>query len=364
MSDSQATPERDIPTQHAWRDFCLELAKAGDVLLRPDIPATAINRSEGLRYLSRLLRIGLIQNLEAADPDFPVFYRPSDEITKFGGDSPDNVYWSAMVRGTNDYVIRGTRGGAFYFSIGAKIFRAHLDQTVVSTGELTDKTLQCDAKGAFEIIASSKPQPGNWLRMEADTNFLLIRQTRLDHKSEVPGTFHIERIGGDTTPAPLAGEVVRAALMRTAGFVIGNSQKFADWLPVFQKNTNQMEDVGQEWFWKQGGDSLLSYLWGYFKLRPNQAWVLDFTPPPGPYWSFSLYNVWAESLDYRYRPVTVNKHSAKLNADGSVTMVVSPARLDFGNWLDTAGHLEGMALYRGMEIEAVPQVTCRVIDAR
>src|ERR1700730_18144211 len=120
MTNQQLAANRGVSSGQAWRDFCAELADAGDVIMRAEIPAPAIDRAEGLRYLSRLLRIGLLQNLEAADSDFPFFYRPSDEITKYGGDNPDNIYWAAMVKGTNDYRITGKRGTVFYFSIGAK----------------------------------------------------------------------------------------------------------------------------------------------------------------------------------------------------------------------------------------------------
>src|SRR5579863_9880974 len=59
-------------TGEAWRDFCARLADAGEVILRPDAPATPLDRAEGFRYLSRLVRIGLLQGLEAMDPDFPI----------------------------------------------------------------------------------------------------------------------------------------------------------------------------------------------------------------------------------------------------------------------------------------------------
>src|SRR5262249_49801767 len=87
-----AQPLTREATAQIWRDFCAKLAEAGDAFLRTEIPDTAINQGEGLRYLSQLVRCGLMQNLEVADPEFPAFFRPSDEITKFGADNPDNIY--------------------------------------------------------------------------------------------------------------------------------------------------------------------------------------------------------------------------------------------------------------------------------
>ena len=63
-------------TAQIWRDFCAKLADAGDVLLRTEVPDNALHQAEGLRYLTHLLRSGLLQNLEMTDPDFPVFFSP------------------------------------------------------------------------------------------------------------------------------------------------------------------------------------------------------------------------------------------------------------------------------------------------
>ena len=65
--------------------------------------------------------------LEAGDPDFPFFYQLSHATAKIGADNPDNIYWNASIRGTNDYRITGRRGSMFYFSIVANAMRYHID---------------------------------------------------------------------------------------------------------------------------------------------------------------------------------------------------------------------------------------------
>ena len=49
------------------------LEKAGDVLLREELEPTRFDRGEGLRYLSRLLRAGLISFGEATGPTTPAW---------------------------------------------------------------------------------------------------------------------------------------------------------------------------------------------------------------------------------------------------------------------------------------------------
>ena len=57
----------------AWREFCRELEQAGQVLLREQTPDDPLQKAEGLRYLTRLLRAGLESQLEHGDPRFPGF---------------------------------------------------------------------------------------------------------------------------------------------------------------------------------------------------------------------------------------------------------------------------------------------------
>src|SRR5262245_23242342 len=102
------------PSTQAWAEFCETLKRAGAQVLRPEASSTPLDRAEGYRYLTRLLRIGLEMHLGCADPDFPVFFAPSHETGKIGADNPDNLYYMARLNGALDYVIRGERGTVSY----------------------------------------------------------------------------------------------------------------------------------------------------------------------------------------------------------------------------------------------------------
>ena len=343
-----------------WRDFCARLADAGDIILAEDISSDPLDRAEGFRYLSRLTRVGLEMCLESADPNFPYFYRASHETAKIGADNPDNVYWTATVSGTNTYRIRGRRGTMTYFSIGSKANRYHEDGTMASTGELEDAAIAWGPDDTVEFIASAKPQPGNWLRMASDTSFILIRQSYLDRAREKPGHFEIECIDGPDRPALLTAELLDAALIRTGQFVNGTAQTFANWTRKFREQPNELPWRAQSTYWQAGGDPKIVYYHGYFDIKPDEAWVIDFTPPDCPYWNFQLNNWWMESLDYRFAPVTVNKHTAQYNPDGSVTLVISARNPGAHNWLDTTGHRHGTALLRWVGATENPRPSTRI----
>jgi len=89
--------------------------------------------------------------------------------------------------------------------------------------------------------------------------------------------------------------------------------------------------------------------------------VIEVAPPDCDYWNFQLNNYWMESLDYRYFPVTLNKHSAKRGADGSVRIVVSHENPGVENWLDVCGHNQGTMCWRWIGAESPPTPATRVV---
>ncbi|WP_419925356.1 hypothetical protein [Candidatus Poriferisocius sp.] len=103
-----------------------------------------------------------------------------------------------------------------------------------------------------------------------------------------------------------------------------------------------------------------SYNYGYFDLGPDEAWIIEFEPPECEYWNIQLGNHWLESLDFEYYQTNLNHHTAAVEDDGSVRVVV--ARQDPGhpNWLDTAGHARGGLALRWVGADNEPEVRCRV----
>ena len=71
-----------VPSGQAWTDFCRALEQAGEVILRDTAPDTPLDRAEGYRYLTRLLREMLYTTIENSDPDFPRLH----ELDRDGGD--------------------------------------------------------------------------------------------------------------------------------------------------------------------------------------------------------------------------------------------------------------------------------------
>ena len=345
----------------SWAEFCDRLNAAGEVILRPEAPATEIDRAEGWRYLSRLTRIGLEMLLECADPQFPAFYSASHATAKIGADNPDNLYLNATVDGAREYRLTGTRGTVHYLSFASRVNRYAIDGTMLETGALDAEQLVYNADGSFEIYLGGERRHANWLPMTPDTNFVIVRQTFLDRKAERPAELSIECLDATGWPAPLSAEVLDRRLQAVAAFVNGTAKTFADWSLLFRAAPNRLEPQDQQRYQRAGGDPAIYYLHGYWELAPDEALVIDTVVPDCVHWNLQLDNYWMESLDYRYQPAHVNKHSARYNTDGSVTVVIAARDVGVGNFLTTAGHHCGTLLLRWVRADHHPLPRCRVV---
>lgn len=359
---ADASEAADLRLDGVWREFCLKLADAGEVLLRHEAPATPLDQAEGLRYLSRLTRTALNMLVDSSDPYFPRLFKLTDDKLKIGADNPDNIYEQAVISPDCEYRITGKRNSVPYLSFGTKANRYAIDGTMASTGEIELADIEVGAEGDFEIVVSRSPRPGNWLPMAEDSSLLIIRQTFDDKKVEVPAEVRLERISaGPEVPALLTPQAIEAQLTRVAAWVRGTANTFADWSEWFKGQPNRIYAGDQAVFQRAGGDPKIWYGHAYFDLAPDEAWVLKVKPPKCRMWNFQLDNWWMESLDHVHQKVWVNGHQAKYEDDGSVIVVCADADPGFGNWIDLAGHRRGTALWRWIEAEEHPVPDCQVV---
>ncbi|HUS23844.1 MAG TPA: DUF1214 domain-containing protein [Candidatus Binatia bacterium] len=337
----------DVISGRTWSEFCRALERAGAQVLRPEAPSTPLDRAEGWRYLTRLLRIGLEMHLEFADADFPGFFAPSHETGKIGADNPDNLYLMARISGRHEYVIRGERGTVPYLSFGSQKGGYETDGRMEQTGFLDARDLRVAGDGSFEIVVSATPQPQHWLKVDAASNAIIVRQTFLDRSRERPARLAIARRDAGAMPQPLTPERLEQGLQRSAAFVEGTAKLFADWAQGYQRHTNLLPPADQAVCQRAGGDPNIFYYHSHWQLGPDEA--LRIRVPRVPecrFWNVQLNNWWMESLDYRFHRIHLNAHSAVRDADGGVTVVIAHQDPGHPNWLDTAGHASGTLCWR------------------
>ncbi len=360
MSDDKH--EQRILDGTAWREFCDRLKQAGDVVLAG--PDNAFDRAEGFRYLSRITRAGLNTFLEHNDPLAPVLQSVVHETAKMGSDNPDNFYQNAAISGAHRYRVWGRRNTAHYLSFGTQIGHYGQGRGMPPSGFLEGSDLVLGDDGSFEIILSVERPEGapNWLPMKPETGTLIVRQTLLDPATEVRAEIHIERVGGASDPSPVTARSVDEGLETTGNLVFFAANMFSAWANGFRAHVNELPEFDRERSNMAGGDPNIVYYHSYWELGPDEALVIDATPPaPLDHWNFQLNNHWMESLDYRYFQIHLNSKTATYRPDGSVRLVVAHADPGVPNWIHTVGHARGTMCFRWVRATEHPQPRCRVV---
>ncbi len=326
----------------AWREFCDLLADAGEAILADGNPDSPLDRAEGFRMLTRLLRGALETKLEHGRAREPVLVRACHETIKIVGENPDNHYLGASLDGKYDYRIWGTRGAAKWISFNL-FSGAGFGGGGPGTGAtLHEEQMHVEPDGTFEVIISQREHPGNWLRSEADTRSLAIRQTFLDKRHQLHAELHIERIGeSHSMPEPLSPEHLYLSLLYAGHYVKGVANIGAQWATRQAQWPNQFTDEAELAETDKFKDPQIKWHQAYFELGEDEALVVEVTPPACEYWMIALHNHWMETLDYVHHQITLNCHSARLEADGSVRFVIAHRDPGIPNWLDTTGHERG-----------------------
>jgi hypothetical protein len=335
-----------IVSGKAWDEFCENLKRAGASLMYPGVPRDPFQQAEGIRYLTRLARGGLEAFIEFSDPSFPVFRRTTAETIKMGADNPDNHYLNAQISGQDEYRITGKRNTIHYIGFFTQNGNYGTTGGLAPCGKLDHTDLKIEDDGSFEIILSKSPKGKNWLKIEDETTLVMVRQTFLDRKKEIPAEIMIENLNGQKAPGNITPAMIDRGLETASLFVGGASLLFAKWAQGFQKHTNKLPQFDPEVSNAAGGDKEIIYYHSHWKLMDDEALLIEVKPPDCDSWNFQLNNYWMESLDYRYFTICINKATASYEANGSVRVIIAHRDPGKPNWINTCGHNEGTMCWR------------------
>jgi hypothetical protein len=355
-------PQRDarrLLDGEAWADFCDALRAAGQHVLADGAPDTPKDRAEGFRYLAGLVTAGLRQAVDLADPDVPRFLRNPDSSSKWGAENADNQYLWTRIHSDRSYRLHGRRNSAYDFLIEVKEGYMQLgDDRNFAT--LSASELRCEPDGSFEILLSAEPRAGNWIPLHPDAAYVAIRQYFYDWENEEPATFRIVELGNEGRP-PLPLEPARmAGILDDAGEWIETTARFwNEWVARLRAGHRRGEIAPARRY--VGGADEIRYGNDLYRLADDEALIVETEPPKARYWAFQLCNLWFHSLDYANRQTSINGHQAHVDADGRFRCVIAHQDPGVPNWLDTAGHREGVIQYRWIWTETNPRPRARVV---
>ncbi|HMV71190.1 MAG TPA: DUF1214 domain-containing protein [Pseudomonadales bacterium] len=350
----------------AWRRWCRTLEGVGLQALRQTITHDEVDLAEGLRHMGRMARLVLQVTMENRDSAHPYLWRSLGPDLKMGGDNPQGLYLAAPINGSDTFRVHGTRGSARWMS-----FLTGRTPAAVAAGEaawgaaLFSPDLQVGEDGRFEIMIAPTPHAGNWLRSDAFSATLMIRQFFGTPDAVRPMDIRIENLTRGDEASPLLALDGAIAGIDAAGAM------FAGMVPAMQSEliakgaakNRFATDIGDPTSRAGGvpGGNSVTARWA---LEPSQALLVEVTPPtPCAYWDAQVGNGWYESFDYRNRFSGLTCEQAHLRDDGLLTLVVAQEDPDTVNWLETAHHSEGHIAIRWQLSEGnLPIPRCRVVD--
>lgn len=369
---------RRLLSGQAWDDFCDSLKHTGRLLDQLGDTPGELERAEWYRFLSRLVRNGLERFVENCEPNRPRL-RDAPWRQSINFQCPDQDHLLCEFDEALDYRVTGNKRDIPYFvmavwsaaqpgDLGARNWAQQgtdglreFDPAMLrTTAFLQSENIEADAEGNFEVILSQRPHTGNWLRLEADSVGMLVRVV---HQDRAPGSapqMHIERLDG-AEPRPIRAEELSRGLAKAAQEVLGYAELArAWWQDNLGQRLNQLR-FSQAVYLSNGGVADRHHAFGSWQLEPDEALVIEFTPPPCEYWIFQLCNLWQENLDnYEDGQGYVNHTRARCEDDGSVRIIIADRDPGIGgNWIDPYGHSFGTMSLRLIKTPTPPKVIFR-----
>jgi hypothetical protein len=337
----------------------LELVKNFDARFY-DGPAALVQEADvldGYVWITSLLRVALDCYLWA-DPLRPRFKEIVGVDKKWGGDNADAFYFLAAVDGDRRYRVRGRKGDTSYLALtvyGGPRDGGYASQRTVAT--LNDRDMKLEPDGSFEVTLSAEEpgDGGNWLKLEADSIFVITRDYMNDPVAGSRATWEIECL--ESAPPPRPDDAELAGRFRAVTRFLQDQAGFQP-VPLPEPNTIQDPAPARAVFGWNAGDAV--YAMGGFDLADDEALVLHGRSPGCAFWNLCLWNPFLHTYDYTSERVTLNGSQCHYEPDGSWTIVISPADPGHPNWISTAGRRKGLVWFRWFLAEEIP----KPIDAR
>jgi hypothetical protein len=342
----------------AWNAFCEQLKQNGARVIGAHPQSHEIDRGEGLMYLAQQLSIAVDETLYSRDQALPLLRLGATTIRKGGLDGADAKYIQASLVSDGVYRLRGKLGNPALIAL-------QVSQTApqyVAFASLANAELEPDANGNIALMIARERPPGwsgPWLPMDPAVDKLYIREYFNDWETEQPSRYTLERVDANTAPAPLNLTGARQLLGGINSEFATRTSLWATMAEGARKGlVNQLRQ-------NPPSDQALKnniYGQGWFKLKPDQALLIELEKPDALMWSFQLGNFWWESLDYINATGSLNGRQAVAGSDGRYRLIISAKDPGVPNWLDTSGHPEGMIMFRYQNAKTSPTPTMKLVS--
>lgn len=343
----------------AWNELLATIGDLDRAFLQGDRAVTDDRHiADGYRMLATTLGVAFDTYLfpEPGRPQFVAVNTPFRRDRRWGGDNTDAYYFICPVDEKRRYRISGNKGDSVYFSVTAYNEPAPGAWSDRIVAIVRDTDLDIDADGNFAFDFPATP----------DAVVLMTRDYQADPSTGRPVTWQIEALDepepirhGDAETAASLRAV--AAWMRTMFAIVPlavgtrvDDQHGLGHETAYAANQfadpYQVPDANFGWSARDA-----CYAYGSFVLDDDEALVITHRPPSCRFWNLVVWNQFMATYGDEGARSSLNNHSAALNSDGSVTIVLSKDILAHPNSLTTLGYPLGNLAFRWFLSDGVPQ---------
>lgn len=345
-----------------WRDLLGALEELTSLVVGDDVPSRPQDRAEGWRYLLRFLGSGIHVVIPAGDPDYPEFCRMIENGMSWGLDNPDCNYSWARVHGDATYRIGGNRGTARHLEF--QVNTGHFGDGNVggwrTVSSIHGRELVTEPDGSFEIVLSREPHDGNWMSLDDQASFLLLRQYMSDWENERPADLFIERVDAEYPQPVLTPERIEARIDELITWLSDGARSWENMSRMILATEANAVTMTKP---LEGNAGLRgqSYGLGHYQCGADEAVIVEFPPPACLMWSVQLSGWFWESMEFAGRQSSLNDSQAELDDDGMFRGVICHDDPGVPNWIDPERHERGTIGLRYLFPDQVAQPTFTVV---
>ena len=306
------------------------------------------------RALMHILEAALIGFFEqnATRPDLRRITTSSRKLT---GDNPDAIYFDAPLADGLEYVVHGNLHGASYFSLTLEEGTQEGGMASNTAGVLNNTDMDIDSNGNFTLYLGGEKRASNWLPLTPNTSRLTTRHyfehvTPAALDPECEPRMRIECLTPTPVPAPPDDASVAAGIQRVANVI---RSRTLDMPPMANREQPVFVNLTPNEFPPPvpPGDFGLAAFDAHYSMAPyfidkDEALVITGRWPTCCFGNVCLWNRFQQTLDYRNRPVSLNRSQTKLEEDGSFRIILAHENPGLPNWIDTEGKLFGLVFWR------------------
>ncbi len=349
--------DADVDLGVVWDEYCDGLRLLGRAALAEDRDG-ATGGAERLRHLARMVAMTLVQQIDFMDPAVPRLFRSNDDTWQWGGPNADNVYLGAAVEAGGTYRLTGdisSQPGAILQILGQPSAEDPIAVRV-------DRSLEeiADTDGRIDLLLGPDVDEAAGIALPADARRLVLREYVPSPATRRAG-FVIERVDEVAEPAVLDDARMARALRSSQRWL---ERSIAFWDDYTSRRRAQVGDnrIEAPASGEAMGSDTIVYSAGFFSLPPHECLLVTLEKPQARYWALQLYTLGCyEAIDPHVRQSSLNHTQSHIDDDGFVRFIVSSTDPRVPNWLDTAGHAEGMMHLRAVWCEAAPTVNTQVV---